>query len=188
MLLRGILRICLAAIVTMSTACAADRHHAADRPDAADRARAAVNPNDRPMSTTVIGERNPLLADGATALQAGNTDDGIRLTLEGLKLPNLPRDVAAAHANLCAGYVMLRRYDEALVNCNTAISMDPTNWRAYNNRAAAYAAQGLYDLAIADVTAGLKIAPDSAVLHKSLAVIRHNEALQRRHRRSFRNA
>jgi tetratricopeptide (TPR) repeat protein len=140
--------------------------------------------DDRPMSETILGVENPQLADGASALEAGRAEDGIRLTLEGLKQPTPAPLAAAAHANLCAGYVLLRRLDEALAHCNTAIAMDPNNWRAYNNRAAVFSARSLYDEAITDVRAGLKLAPNSATLHKSLEILFHNQKLERGRSRS----
>ena len=143
---------------------------------------------DKPISSTVIGPTNEPLADGAAALEEGRADDGIRLTLEGLKFPGPPRDMAAGHANLCAGYVLLHRWDEALAHCNTSIALDQGNWRAYNNRAAVFTARGLYDDAIADVQSGLKLAPDSATLQKSLKIIRENQRTMRRHGRSGGNA
>ena len=150
---------------------------------------ATVHPMaDRANSSTIIGVENPLLADGAAALEAGRADEGIRLTLEGLKSPAPPHDTAAAHANLCAGYALLHRWDEALAHCNTSIALDQGNWRAYNNRAAVFTARGLYDDAIADVQSGLKLAPDSATLQKSLKIIRENQRTMRRHGRSGGNA
>ncbi len=144
---------------------------------------ARTRSDERPMSSTVIGPENPLLAQGAEALQGGRTDEGVRLTLEGLKRPSPAHDLAAGHANLCAGYVLLRRYDEALAECNLSIALDRSNWRAYNNRAAVFAAKGLYELAVEDIETGLKLAPNSSVLQKSLAIIHRNEQLQRHHRR-----
>jgi tetratricopeptide (TPR) repeat protein len=139
-------------------------------------------------SSTIIGPDNPLLVDGALALEAGKADEGIRLTLEGLKFPSPPHDTAAAHANLCAGYALLHQWDEALAHCNTAIALDQGNWRAYNNRAAVFTARGLYDQAIADVQSGLKLAPDSVTLQKSLKIIRENQKISRHHGRSGANA
>jgi tetratricopeptide (TPR) repeat protein len=136
---------------------------------------------EKPMSATIIGPSNPLLADGATALEQGHADEGVRLTLEGLKIPSPVRDMAAAHANLCAGYVLLHRLDEALIHCNTAIELDERNWRAYNNRAAVFDARGLYEQAIADVEKGLKISPDSPILRKSLKIIYSNKHAVRTH-------
>jgi tetratricopeptide (TPR) repeat protein len=149
---------------------------------------AAVHSDQRPMSSTVIGSQNPMLADGARALEAGDAAEGVRLTLEGLKQPSPVLDLAAGRANLCAGYVLLQRYDEALAECNLSIALDSSNWRAYNNRAAVFAAQGLYELAAEDIETGLKIAPDSAVLLKSLAIIHRDQELLRRHPRVAHNA
>ena len=150
--------------------------------------RATHSSAEHASSSTIIGPENPLLVDGAAALEAGRADEGIRLTLEGLKLPSPAHDTAAAHANLCAGYALLHRWDEALAHCNTSIALDQGNWRAYNNRAAVFTARGLYDDAIADVQSGLKLAPDSATLQKSLKIIRENQRTMRRHGRSGGNA
>jgi tetratricopeptide (TPR) repeat protein len=125
---------------------------------------------ENPGSSTVLGATSLLLAEGAAALDQGRVDDGIRLTLEGLKLTSSAQEIAAGHANLCAGYAMLKRWDEALAHCNTSLELDATNWRAFNNRCAVFVAQGLYDLAIADVLAGLKLAPESSTLKKSLQI------------------
>jgi tetratricopeptide (TPR) repeat protein len=131
------------------------------------------------QSRTVIGGGNPLLADGASALEQGRVDDGIRLTLEGLTQPNTMQDTAAGHANICAGYAILKRWDEALTHCNKSIDLDSGNWRAFNNRSAIFVAKGLYDQAIADVLTGLKIAPQSSTLKKSLQVAYEHKRAKR---------
>ena len=129
------------------------------------------------QSATVLGPTNPQLAEGAAALDEGRTEEGIRLTLEGLKLPTDLKDKAAGYSNLCAGYALLRMWDEALQHCNTAIELDRNNWRSFNNRAAVYAGKGEYDLAVDDIRAGLEIAPDSRTLNESLRIIQQNKRL-----------
>jgi tetratricopeptide (TPR) repeat protein len=129
------------------------------------------------QSATIVGPSNPQLADGATALDAGRVEDGIRLTLEGLKFPAQSRDRAAGYSNLCAGYAMLKQWDEALQHCNTALSIDQNNWRAFNNRAAIYVAKGQYDNAMADLRAGLEISPNSRTLLESLRITQQNKRL-----------
>lgn len=129
----------------------------------------------QPVSGTVLGGGNTYLADGSLALQQGRIDEGIRLTLEGLKIATDSREAAAAHSNLCGGYAMLRDWALALLQCNTAIDLDPTNWQPFNNRAAVYAGQGRYDLALLDLHAGLALYPNSTTLQKSLAVVEHNQ-------------
>ena len=132
---------------------------------------------DSAQSTTTIGPSNPALADGATALDAGRIEDGIRLTLDGLKAPADPADKAAGYSNLCAGYAILKQWDEALVHCNTALGMSKNNWRTFNNRAAVYVAKGQYELALADLRAGLEISPNSRTLLESLRIVQQNKRL-----------
>jgi tetratricopeptide (TPR) repeat protein len=144
----------------------------------------AAAPAQGATSATVIGASS-LLSDGASALEAGRAEEGLRLTLAGLNEPGLPHALAAGHANACAGFLMLKQLDEALAHCNQSIQMDPTNWRAFNNRAAIYDARGLYDLAIHDIEAGLLLAPKSRTLLQSMRVIRRNQRLlESRDRRS----
>ena len=129
------------------------------------------------VSGTVLGGGNTYLADGSLALQEGRIEEGIRLTLEGLKIETDAREAAAAHSNLCGGYALQRDWAAALEHCNAAIELDPTNWKPYNNRAAAHAGLGQYDLALVDLHTGLTLDPHSSTLQKSLAVVEHNQKL-----------
>lgn len=133
----------------------------------------AAEPN--AFSGMVLGGSNSYLAEGSLALQEGRVAEGIRLTQEGLKDTSNPREAAIGHSNLCGGYALLRDWAHALEQCNVAIALDHTDWRAFNNRAAVYAGLGQYDLALADVHAGLELDPKSSLLQKSLAVVEHNQ-------------
>jgi tetratricopeptide (TPR) repeat protein len=137
----------------------------------------ATEPPLSAQSSTIVGPTNAALTDGAVALDAGNIQDGIRLTLEGLKLPTELHDKAAGYSNLCAGFAMLRQWDLAIEHCNTALSLDPNNWRTFNNRAAAYVGKEQYELAINDLRAGLEIAPTSRTLLESLRITQENKRL-----------
>jgi tetratricopeptide (TPR) repeat protein len=133
-----------------------------------------------PMGTvTVFGPANVPFAEGATALREGRVEEGLRLTLEGLETPNAVKDAAAGHANACAAYALLERWEEALFHCNTSLRLDDTNWRTYNNRAAVYAGTRHYDLALRDIESGLEIAPRSPTLRESLRVVSTNQRLMR---------
>jgi tetratricopeptide (TPR) repeat protein len=138
---------------------------------------------DRAGSKTVIGPTNSLLADGAAALEAGRIEEGVRLTLEGLKATATLRENAAGHSNACAGYVLLKRWAEALAQCNAALELDTSNWRTYNNRASIYVEQGLYDLAMRDLEAGLALAPGAPILHESVRILQRNKQLAGRQAR-----
>lgn len=55
---------------------------------------------DQAGSKTVVGQSNSLLAEGAAALEAGRIEEGVRLTLEGLKIAVTARENAAGHSNV----------------------------------------------------------------------------------------
>lgn len=132
---------------------------------------------DTAHSATVLGPSNPQLAEGAQALDDGRIEEGIRLTLDGLESPSSQEDRAAGHSNLCAGYALLKQWEEALKHCNAALSIDDKNWRTFNNRAAIYSGRGQFDLAMKDIRSGLQLAPHSRTLNESLRIIQENRRL-----------
>lgn len=128
-------------------------------------------------SHTILGPSNPLLSEGALALEAGHAQEGLEKTLAGLREPSSPHDTAAGHSNACAALVLLGQLDAALEHCNTAIGLDASNWHSYNNRAAVYAARGLYELAIEDLQTALSIAPHARQLQQSLEIALRNKRI-----------
>ena len=132
---------------------------------------------DQVGSRTVVSQTNSLLTAGAAALEAGRIEEGIQLTLEGLKVTVTSREIAAGHSNACAGYVLLKQWTEALTQCNAALELDTSNWRTYNNRASIYVEKGLFDLAMRDLEAGLALAPGSPTLHESVRILQRNKLL-----------
>jgi tetratricopeptide (TPR) repeat protein len=115
---------------------------------------------------TVIGPTNAALADGAAALIAGDAEEGVRLTLEGLSRPTSERDRIAAWANLCAGYVMLEQFDSALAYCDRVIAVDDDNWRAFNNRALVHIFRGDYAAAASDIDRVESLRPNARTLDR----------------------
>ena len=115
-------------------------------------------------NTTVIGPSNPNLKYGADALLAGDADEGIRLTLMGLKFARGTRDRQTAKSNLCAGYVMLREYDTALAYCDEVLGENDGHWRAYSNRALIYVKLGRLEDAERDLEKGEAIRSSSRTL------------------------
>ena len=100
---------------------------------------------------TVIGPSNPDLFNGANALLAGDAEEGVRLTLLGLKRESSRRDRMTAKSNLCAGYIMLGQLDTALSYCNEVLEENDRHWRAYSNRALAYIELGRHEEAERDL-------------------------------------
>jgi len=120
---------------------------------AADRINRPSNP------TTVIGPRNIPLHDGAQALLAGDIEEGVRLTHQGLEFAQGNREHEAAFSNLCAGYITLGKYDEALKYCNTLLQRNDKSWRGYNNRAVVYIQTKQWKKAEQDLIRGEQLNP-----------------------------
>ena len=115
-------------------------------------------------SKTVIGPSNIDLYDGANALMAGNAEDGVPLTLQGLKTAQDQREKKIGHANLCAGYLLLGQAKTALGHCNWVLDLDPYHWRTYNNRALVYLRLGRLEESEADIKRGQELNPRSETL------------------------
>jgi tetratricopeptide (TPR) repeat protein len=110
-------------------------------------------------SKTVIGPSNIDLHHGAELLKAGDAAEGVRRTLLGLEYAATPREKVAGMSNLCAGYVMLDRLEEAVPWCDQALAINERHWRALVNRALAYLKLGRLEEAEADVRMAEEIAP-----------------------------
>ena len=117
-----------------------------------------------PNSTTVIGPRNVPLYDGAHELLAGNDAEGVRLTHKGLQLALGAREEEAALSNLCAGYIKLALYDNALKYCELLLARNDKNWRGYNNRAVIYIKTKQWDKADHDLSRGEELHPNARTL------------------------
>ncbi|HZF25380.1 MAG TPA: tetratricopeptide repeat protein [Steroidobacteraceae bacterium] len=133
-------------------------------------------------SMTVVGA-NELLSAGADELQRGNYEQGVALTLQGLDRPNSREDRAAGLANLCAGYVGLRKYELALAKCSESLELNGANWRTWNNRAAAYLGKGMLEAALSDVQAGLQLSPQSGTLKKTKQIVLERKRVHEEQRR-----
>ncbi len=121
------------------------------------------------INKTVLGPRNLYLADGAEALQAGDAEAGVALTEKGLAVASGRIERKAALSNLCAGYLMLGRADEALEACDEVLALDPNYWRAYNNRALVLLELGRHEESRADIERGQALQPGSRNLKRTKA-------------------
>ena len=125
---------------------------------AADRINTPANP------TTVIGPRNIALYDGAQALMAGESEEGVKLTLLGLEVAQGRREEEAALSNLCAGYIKLRKYNDALTYCERLLQQNDKNWRGYNNRAVIYIQTKQWEKAEQDLIMGEELNPGARTM------------------------
>ncbi len=123
-----------------------------------------VYADDEAEAKTVIGPRNVYLYDGANELMAGNPTEGVRLTLKGLELAHGLHEKKIAHANLCAGFMLLGQAETALEHCDWVLERDPYHWRTYNNRAIVYLRLERFEESEADIKIGLELNPRSEKL------------------------
>lgn len=123
-----------------------------------------VNADDDAEAKTVIGPRNVYLYDGANALMAGNPTEGVPLTLKGLEFAHGLRERKIAHANLCAGFLLLGQAETALGHCDWVLERDSHHWRTYNNRALVYLRLKRYEESEADIKKGQELNPRSEKL------------------------
>lgn len=120
---------------------------------------------DRPQNpTTIIGPRNIPLHDGAQALLAGDNEEGVALTLAGLEQAHGRREEEAALSNLCAGYIKMGKYSDALKYCDILLTRNDKNWRGYNNRAVVYIMTKQWDKAHEDLVKGEELNPGARTL------------------------
>ena len=120
------------------------------------------------QSRTIIGPRNVYIAEGADALMAGDGEEGVRLTLLGLKIASGPYEEKVAHANLCAGYLLIEQPHAALEHCDWVLERDAAHWRTYNNRALVYLRLKRYRDSEEDIRKGQELRPGS----KKLKIVR----------------
>ena len=125
------------------------------------------NAIDSPKS--VIGPRNPLLAQGADALLDGDYEKGVELTRKGLAVAQGRQEHRTGLSNLCAGYYMMGQLQSALDACNEVVELDPKFWRAYNNRALVLLAMGRHEESAADIDRGIELRPHAEKLQRTRA-------------------
>ncbi len=123
-----------------------------------------VYADDEAEAKTVIGPRNVYLYDGANALKAGNPTEGVSLTSKGLEFAHGLHEKKIAHANLCAGFLLLGQAETALVHCDWVLERDSNHWRTYNNRAIVYLRLERFEESEADIRKGQELNPRSEKL------------------------
>jgi len=130
------------------------------------------SPADAQQNKTVIGPTNPQLSAGADALLASDGEEGVRLTLLGLKVETRRGDRLIGMSNLCAGYIMLEQLDEALNYCNRVLEENDRYWRAYSNRALAYVMLDRLEEAELDLQKAEAIAPKARTVKVVRSMLR----------------
>jgi tetratricopeptide (TPR) repeat protein len=108
-----------------------------------------------------IGSANPDISNGARALLGGRNEEGIRLTLKGLKKADGKGEEEIALSNLCAGYTNVGDYETALKYCDVLLQRNDKLWRVYNSKALIYIYTKQYEKAEQALIKGEALNPNA---------------------------
>ncbi len=79
-------------------------------------------------------------------------------------------ELGIAYADRALTLLAMKRYGEAVADCNKAIALRKDTFEVYNRRAVAYMQMKKYDLALADFTKVINLNPSSAAAYRDRAV------------------
>ncbi|MDX1406338.1 MAG: hypothetical protein R3192_17515 [Woeseiaceae bacterium] len=117
-----------------------------------------------------IGSANQPLADGARALLGDRYEEGIRLTLIGLKIASNKKEEEIALSNLCAGYTNMGDYSTALKYCDMLQKRNDGLWRVHASKALIYVYTKQYGLAEESLIKGESLNPGAHSLKVARAL------------------
>jgi len=79
-------------------------------------------------------------------------------------------ELGIAYADRALTLLAMKRYGEAVADCNKAIALRKDSFEVYNRRAVAYMQLKKYDLALSDFTKVINLSPTSAAAYRDRAV------------------
>ncbi len=117
------------------------------------------------------------LAQGGRMINDGRVEEGMDLTRKMLGESLGMNGMAMAYTNLCAGYLHLGQYQEAMRECQRGLKLRPRQWQALNNRGGANHGLGNYAAAISDFMRALMLKPDNEDIAYNLNISRISQRM-----------
>ncbi|MBV8884635.1 MAG: tetratricopeptide repeat protein [Chroococcidiopsidaceae cyanobacterium CP_BM_RX_35] len=113
----------------------------------------------RPYYDAALADLNRAI-DAVNAAPGGNLQENF----------DLDSQSARAFGNRGETYLLMQRYDEALVDLNRALNLDSQSARTLGNRGELYRLTGRYDEALTDLNRAIELLPDNDWLlhHRNL--------------------
>lgn len=131
-----------------------------------------------PMARTTMWFAIPSqIVEGARLIDSGRVAKGMAVTRKAMKLNLDIISRMTAQTNLCAGYLHLKLYRNAMKECEAVLKVRPSQWQALNNRGGANNGLGNYDAAIADYSKALSIRPNNEFLLTNLSIAQYNKRM-----------
>ena len=121
----------------------------------------------------IILQPSDLIRRGNSYIEAGEIEKAKEALSRALKSSLTSRQRANAHNSLCVANIKEEAWDAAMLQCDAAIEIAPTNWRFFNNRGNVYLGLGQLEQARKNYHRGLHIAPKSKTLATNVAILEH---------------
>ncbi len=119
----------------------------------------------------IILQPSSLIRRGNSYIESGEIEKAKETLSRALKSSLTSRQRANAHNSLCVANIKEEAWSEAMLQCDAAIEIAPTNWRFFNNRGNVYLGLGQLDQARESYRRGLRIAPKSKTLATNVAIL-----------------
>ncbi len=119
----------------------------------------------------LLFDNNQLLKGGNHALQSGNYDRAKFYFEKALASRNLSiNETRDVHNGLCVTYMSLKRFTEAIEQCEASLDIQSNKWEILNNLGTVYLVMGDYENAIRAYEKALRMKPKSEILHFNLDI------------------
>jgi tetratricopeptide (TPR) repeat protein len=136
---------------------------------------ATSQPEPTVASHVIWLQPSKVILQGTEMIESGETDQiikGMALIKREMRRNLVLQDLVSARNNLCVGHLLLKEFNVALEECSSVISLRPSLWQAYNNRANANMGLGNYKAAIPDYEKAAELNPDSNTVQGNLDLAR----------------
>jgi len=119
----------------------------------------------------IVLQPSDLIRRGNAYIESGEIEKAKEALSRALKSSLTSRQRANAHNSLCVANIKEEAWNEAMLQCDMAIEIVPTNWRFFNNRGNVYLGLGQLEQARINYSRGLDIAPKSKTLATNVAIL-----------------
>ena len=125
----------------------------------------------------LLFDNNQLLKGGNQALQSGNFDRAMFYFEKALRSRNLSKnETRDVHSGLCVAYMSLKRFTEAIEQCEASLDIQSNKWETINNLGTVYLVMGDYENAIRAYEKALRMKPKSEILHFNLDIAHQRQS------------
>lgn len=129
-----------------------------------------------PVSADVVEivlQPSDLIKRGNIYIESGEIEKAKEALSRALKSSLTSRQRANAHNSFCVANIKEEAWNAAMLQCDAAIEIVPTNWRFFNNRGNVYLGLGQLEQARINYRRGLDIAPKSKTLETNVTILEH---------------